>query len=77
MTTATKQLGKGHAQLAINVLENYVWSILDPHYTAKLKKLPEQHQRDNVGAMYQSRIVRARTALAELRSEVERMPGTP
>ncbi len=75
MQTTTSQLDKGHAQLALNVLDHFVVSILEPHWTKKLDKLPEQHQRDNVGQIYQAHIIKARTALFELRSEVGRMPG--
>lgn len=70
MTTTKSELNKSHAQLSLRVLENYVGSILEPHWDKKAKGTADLQAK----RLYFIRSLKARTALIDLRHEIERMP---
>ncbi len=72
--TVSQNIKKSHATMALMALESYFKQVLEPYYIAKIEKLPEKHRSTRTAGLWSSRINRARSALMDLKSEIEHMP---
>jgi len=74
--TVSQNIKKSHATMALMALDSYFRKVLEPHYQAKIEKLPDRHRSTRTAGLWSSRINRARSALNDLRYEIESMPDS-
>ena len=71
--TVTRKVTNAEAKMALTILNDYYNLVINPHYEAKIKALPEKRSYERIGRGYQSRSVQAYSAIITLQIEIEAM----